>query len=71
MALTVHPVDGLINRLLQQHNGTSRHKGIAQQRPVVSGERVDISQEARQASIEQSDSKLESHLLHLYNPRNI
>ena len=71
MALTVHPVDCLIARLFQQHGSAARHKDDVQQRVVVSGERVDISQQARQASVDQTASRLESHLLHLYNPRNI
>jgi len=71
MALTVHPVDSLIGRLLQQHGSTSRHKDDVQQRTIVSGEQVNISQQARDASVDQFGSKLESHLLHLYSPHNI
>jgi len=70
MAINVQAVDGLINRLLQQNTSSvSRRENVQQERPD-SGERVNISQQAKHVIADQSVSKLESHLLQLYTPRN-
>jgi len=70
MALTVHAVDGLISRLLQQqHISATQRKGNVKQSRSDSGEYVSISSQARQITVDKSVSKLESSLLQLYSPR--
>ena len=74
MSISVHPVDGLINRLLEQHSSSSavRHSGKAQQHtPSNAPEKVNISEHAKHVVADQSVSKLESHLLQLYSPHSI
>ena len=68
MAISVHPVDGLINRLLQQNSSSVSRRGSVQQpaRPD-SADRVEISTQAKQGVAEQPASKLESQLLQLYS----
>jgi len=70
MAISVHPVDGLINRLLQQHSSSASRRENVQSTPPASADRVNISQQAKQGVVEPSPSKLESQLLQLYTPRN-
>jgi len=72
MSISVHPVDGLINRLLQQHSSSSvKHSEKAPQAHSNAAERVNISQHAKHVVADQTVSKLESHLLQLYSPRSI
>jgi len=67
MALSVHSVDGLISRLLHQQNSALQHKNVGQHRASNPEEKVDISQQARETAADQSATKMESHLLQLYN----
>jgi len=70
MALTVHAVDGLISRLLQQqHISATQRKGDVKQSRPDSGEHVSISSQARQITVDKSVSRLESSFLQLYSPR--
>jgi len=68
VALTVHPTDGFINRLLQQSTRSAPQQ-LAEKRGDLGGkDQVSISSEARQASSEKaSDTRMESQLLQMYN----
>lgn len=68
MALTVHPTDGFINRLLQQTTRTAALPVAEKSGDVGGKDQVSISSEARQASTPSSpDTRLESKLLQMYN----
>jgi len=72
MSISVHPVDGLINRLLEQHSSSAvKHSVKAQQTHSNAAEKINISEHAKHVVADQSVSKLESHLLQLYSPRSI
>lgn len=72
MPISVHPVDGLISRLLQQYQRSaggqspSRASASAHANP----DHVDLSDMARHASSAGANAgQLESSLLYLYNQR--
>jgi len=69
MSISVHPVDGLINRLLQQHSSSVGRRENVQRGQLGSGDRVNISRQATDVAADQSVSKLESQLLQLYSPK--
>jgi len=69
MALTVHPADGLIHRLLQQNSRTPTTKSGVSAEPGVHRDSINISDEARgqaQHTPEPSPSRLENQLLRMY-----
>jgi len=76
MAISIQPVDGLINRLLQQNAKASPVTKQAPEAPVVKQDQLSISSTRTQQSPSaesqiQSQNKpgeraLESHLLNLY-----
>lgn len=70
MALSVLPVDGLINRLIDQHQRPSG-KSQKYQPPSRVADQVSISSQARaqagDAAAEQQPSRLENQLLQMYN----
>jgi len=71
VALTVHPTDGFINRLLQQSSRTTAQP-LAEKGSVLGGrDHVSISKEARdQSSRSAPDMRLESKLLQMYNQKS-
>ena len=71
MSVTVHPVDGFIHRLLQQHGRSSQQPaGTPSSRSRVD-DRVNFSDFARHAQRNQPANKLEQKLLQLYNKQGI
>jgi len=67
MAMTVHPVDGLIHRLLQQNNRPSKADSDVSGRDVLPRDHVQISGEAHhQVRLGNSPSHLENQLLQMY-----
>jgi len=68
VALTVHPTDGFINRLLQQ-SARPAPQPVAERGGDMGGkDQVSISPEARSAStVSSPDTRLESKLLQMYN----
>ena len=67
MALTVHPTDGFINRLLQQSARPSAQP-VSETRHELGGQdQVSISSEARQSAEATPNRNLESKLLQMYN----
>jgi len=68
MAMTVHPVDGLIHRLLQQNNRPGKADSNVAGRDTLPRDHVRISGEAyNQARASgNSPSHLESQLLQMY-----
>ncbi|MDX8404025.1 MAG: hypothetical protein R8K54_06420 [Mariprofundaceae bacterium] len=68
MALTVHPTDGFINRLLQQTTRPAAQP-VAEKRSDTDGkDQVSISSQARQTlTSSPPDTQLESKLLQMYN----
>ncbi len=68
MAMTVHPVDGLINRLLQQNNRPGKADTGVSGRDVFPRDHVQISGEAHQQARTSGDSpsRLENQLLQMY-----
>ncbi|MFQ5519592.1 MAG: hypothetical protein ACE5E3_06295 [Mariprofundus sp.] len=72
MALTVHPTDGFINRLLQQTSRPSPQQADASSSASGDKDQVSISSQARQASAASPpDTRLESKLLQMYNQNGI
>ncbi len=70
MAINFHPADALIHRLLQQQGSSLSHKSSPQQQEGSGvSEKVTISEQARDAAVSESSSKLEPDLLQLYGPR--
>jgi hypothetical protein len=72
MPISVHPVDGLISRLLQQYQRTAG--GQSASRPSASAhaqpDHISLSDIARHATGTGANSgQLESSLLYLYNQR--
>ncbi len=68
VALTVHPTDGFINRLLQQSTRSAPQQLAEKSGNLGGKDQVSISSEARQASSEKSlDTRMESQLLQMYN----
>lgn len=68
MALTVHPTDGFINRLLQQTTRTAPQPAAEKSGDLGARDQVSISPEARQVTTSLSpDARLESKLLQMYN----
>jgi len=72
VALTVHPTDGFINRLLQQ-SSRSAPQPVANESSDLGGkDQVSISSEARQATtVSTPDTRLESKLLQMYNQNGV
>lgn len=69
MPISVHPVDGLISRLLQQYHRTAGGSS-SRTSTHVKPDHVSLSDMARQMTHASADpGKLESSLLHLYNQR--
>ena len=69
MAINFHPADALIHRLLQQQGSSLSHKSGPQQQESGASEKVTISEQARDAAVTESSTKLEPDLLKLYGPR--
>ena len=70
MAISIHPADALIHRLLQQQGSSLNHRASPQQNDGGgASEKVTISDQARDAAVSESSSKLEPNLLQLYGPR--
>jgi hypothetical protein len=70
MAINIHRADALIHRLLQQQGSSLNHKTSPQQTEESGvSEKVTISEQARDAAVSESPSKLEPNLLQLYDPR--
>lgn len=68
VALTVHPTDGFINRLLQQSARPTAQPVAETSRGVNADDQVSISSEARQATETAAPNRnLESKLLQMYN----
>jgi hypothetical protein len=68
MAMIVHPVDGLINRLLQQNNRPGKVNTGVSGREAFPRDHVQISGEAHQQAraSENAPSRLENQLLQMY-----
>lgn len=68
MAMIVHPVDGLINRLLQQNNRPGKTDPSVSGRDVLPRDHVQISGEAQYQgrASGNSPSYLENQLLRMY-----
>jgi len=68
MAMIVHPVDGLINRLLQQNNRLGKTDPSVSGRDVLPRDHVQISREAQHQArgSGNSPSRLENQLLQMY-----
>lgn len=72
MPISVHPVDGLISRLLQQYQRSSGAGQSSSRAPAqAKQDHVSLSDVARQmaGSGTANTGKLESSLLYLYNQR--
>lgn len=70
MAISIHPADALIHRLLQQQGSSLNHKSNPQQKEGAGvTEKVTISEQARSAATNESSSKSEPDLIQLYGPR--
>jgi len=68
VALTVHPTDGFINRLLQQSSRPTAQPVAETSRSISADDQVSISSEARQATeAAEPNRNLESKLLQMYN----
>lgn len=72
MALTVHPTDGFINRLLQQSTLSAPQPAAGKSGELGGKDQVSISSEARQATTSSApDTRLESKLLQMYNQNGV
>jgi len=72
VALTVHPTDGFINRLLQQTARSALQTERNKEGDLGGRDQVSISSQARQASTASSpDTRLESKLLQMYNQNGV
>ncbi len=72
VALTVHPTDGFINRLLQQSTRSAPQPLASNSSELGGKDQVSISSEARQAtSASAPDTRLESKLLQMYNQNGV
>ena len=70
MPISVHPVDGLISRLLQQYHRSAGGQSASRGTAHAKQDHVSLSDMARQAVSAGADAgKLESSLLYLYNHR--
>jgi len=71
MPISVHPVDGLISRLLQQYQRTAGGQSASRAQAQPKQDHVSLSDVARQmaGSGATNAGKLESSLLYLYNQR--
>jgi len=71
MAISALPVDGLINRLLQQHQRPAVKNTSSSSKPYSQGDQVNISNQAKAQAeggdIPQEPSKLENQLLQMYS----
>jgi len=65
--MSIRHVDGLVQRLLQQHDNGAR-KG-ADVRRGTAPDRVSISREARALAADQPPSRVESQLMQMYGAR--
>jgi hypothetical protein len=72
VALTVHPTDGFINRLLQQSTRTAPQPTADKGSELGGKDQVSISSQARQATTASApDTRLESKLLQMYNQNGL
>jgi len=72
VALTVHPTDGFINRLLQQSTRSAPQPVASKSGDLGGSDQVSISSEARQATSNAApDTRLESKLLQMYNQNGV
>ncbi|MDX8395443.1 MAG: hypothetical protein R8K22_03415 [Mariprofundaceae bacterium] len=71
MALTVHPTDGFINRLLQQSSRPASQQPTSDAKGHSNvSDQVNISANAKQAADSEPDTtKLENTLLQMYNQK--
>ncbi len=70
MPISVHPVDGLISRLLQQYQRTAGGQSASRASAHPRHDHVSLSDMGRHMANAGADAgKLESSLLHLYNHR--
>ena len=70
MPISVHPVDGLISRLLQQYQRTAGGQSASRASTQPRHDHVSLSDVARHMANPGADAgKLESSLLYLYNQR--
>lgn len=67
VALTVHPTDGFITRLLQQSTRPTAQPVVETSRGISADDQVSISPQARQATETVPNKALESKLLQMYN----
>jgi len=68
VALTILPADGFISRLLQQSQSTPAKVPVINPTPAPNvQDQASISQEARQATEGNTNQRLESKLIDLYN----
>ena len=70
MGIGIHHVDGLVHRLLQQHESATQ-KGRDVKQAGRRGDVVNISQQARHMNIDQPSSRIEPGLLLIYGPRDV
>ncbi|MDQ6972733.1 MAG: hypothetical protein Q9M30_08795 [Mariprofundaceae bacterium] len=74
MAISVLPVDGLINRLIQQNQRPSDRPSSGSASKPAQSDQVNISHEAKaqagSSDIEQTQSQLENQLLQMYSPNS-
>ncbi len=68
MGISIHHVDGLVHRLLQQHESSAQKVKDVKQ-AGRRGDVVNISQQARDMG--QHSSKIEPRLLLVYGPRGV
>jgi len=71
MAVTIHPADGFIHRLLQQHGRSPQQSVNTLSSQSRVDERINFSDLARDAQKDQSTNKLEQKLLQLYNKQGL
>ena len=70
MPISVHPVDGLISRLLQQYQRTAGGQSASRATAHPKHDHVSLSDAARHMANAGTDAgKLESSLLYLYSQR--
>ena len=70
MPISVHPVDGLISRLLQQYQRTAGGQSASRASAHPKHDHVSLSDAARHMANAGTDAgKLESSLLYLYSQR--
>ncbi len=75
MAISALPIDGLINRLIQQHQLPSAKNTPSSKQHPSQGDQVNISTQAKTQAeagmAQQEPSKLENQLLQMYSARSV